>query len=119
MQEKPLFVLNMENACIYKVFLSTACNKVSSLLFCSLLADYPLLHILLALDLLPNEILSLFYLRGLLDLFPPIYLPYSITLNGLSSPLSSCRSQPYKTLKAYIIYNLRKGMTLWLNGLDI
>jgi hypothetical protein len=30
MQEKLLFVLNMENACIYKVFLSTACNKVSA-----------------------------------------------------------------------------------------
>jgi hypothetical protein len=33
MQEKLLlFILNMENACIYKVFLSTACNKVSALL---------------------------------------------------------------------------------------
>jgi hypothetical protein len=82
MQEKLLFVLNMENACIYKVFLSTACNKVSALLFCSLLAD-PLLFYS---QLLQNEIQNLFYLRGLFELFPPTYLPYSITLNGLSSP---------------------------------
>jgi hypothetical protein len=31
---------------------------------------------------------KIFYMRGLFELFPPIYLPYSITLNGLSSPES-------------------------------
>jgi hypothetical protein len=94
MQEKLLFVLNMENACIYKVFLSTACNKVSALLFYSLLTDFS--HTLqlskLSLLLTKNEIQNLFYLRGLFKLFPPTYLPYSIALNGMSSPTSGSRS---------------------------
>jgi hypothetical protein len=53
-------------------------------------------------DLLLKRYHRSFYMRGLFELFPPIYLPYSITLNGLSSPLSRSRSQPYKTLKAYL-----------------
>jgi hypothetical protein len=93
MQEKLLFVLNMENACIYKVFLSTACNKVSALLLSFLHYNY---NSLTTTHYYQNEIRNLFYLRGLFELFPPTYLPYSITLNGLSSPASGSRSQPYK-----------------------
>jgi hypothetical protein len=97
MQEKLLFVLNMENACIYKVFLSTACNKVSALLSSALYSYSPLLNSTSSLSTYyQNEIQNLFYLRGLFELFPPTYLPYSIALNGLSSPASGSRSQPYK-----------------------
>jgi hypothetical protein len=82
----------MANVCLYKVFLSTAYNKVSALLFSSLLyANYYKMR--------PQNI---FYLRGLLELFPPIYLPYSMALKGLSSLQIGSRSQPYKTLKAYL-----------------
>jgi hypothetical protein len=83
--------IKMENACIYKVFLSTACNKVSALssaLYSQILSTIPTYY--------QMRYKNLFYLRGLLELFPPIYLPYSIALNGLSSPLSGSRSQPYK-----------------------
>jgi hypothetical protein len=34
-----------------------------------------------------------------LELFPPTYLPFSISLNGLSSPQIGSTSQPYKHLK--------------------
>jgi hypothetical protein len=73
-------------------------------LFCSLLRD-PLTLTnstlsLSLLSLLPDPIKMrsklIFYMRGLSELFPPIYLPYSITLNGLSSPQIRSRSQPYK-----------------------
>jgi hypothetical protein len=110
--------IKMENACFYKVFLSTACNKVSALLSSSLYSQILSLLSMLAL-LTTKEIQYIFYMRGLFELFPPIYLPYSITLNGLSSPLSGSRSQPYKKLKAYLFYSLHKGTTLWLNNLDI
>jgi hypothetical protein len=46
--------IKMANACFYKVFLSTACNKVSALLFFSLLADSLLLHYYYSLPLLPK-----------------------------------------------------------------
>ena len=97
--------IKMANACLYNVFLSTTCNKVSALYF--LLSTCRLSH---TTSLLPlsfyNEILKIsFYLRGLFELFPPIYLPYSITLNGLSSPKIRSRSQPsnIKGLSIYIL----------------
>jgi hypothetical protein len=68
MQEKLLFYIKMENACIYKVFLSTACNKVSALLFCSLLTDstsHPLPSYLLL-----NEILKSLLPEGALRALP-------------------------------------------------
>jgi hypothetical protein len=55
------------------------------LFFCSLLADS------LTMRYNYNE---RYFTWGLFELFPPIYLPYSITLNGLSSPPSGSRSQP-------------------------
>jgi hypothetical protein len=68
MQEKLLLViLNMENACIYKVFLSTACNKVSAPLFCSLLADFLLSQLLTPLQ---NEILKSLLPEGALRALP-------------------------------------------------
>ena len=76
----------MENACLYKVFLSMAYNKVSALSI--LLSTRKSSSILSTSLLTQNEIRNLFYLRGLFERFPPIYLPYSIALNGLSSPLS-------------------------------
>jgi len=54
---------------------------------------------ILASSLLQNEILNPFLPKGLSENFPLIYLPYSITLNGLSSPQMGSRSQPYKHLR--------------------
>ena len=73
----------MENACLYKLFLSMAYNKVSapsSALYSQTLF-YPR-------RLTIKRYNRYFYMRGLFKLFPPIYLPYSIILNGLSSPES-------------------------------
>jgi hypothetical protein len=69
MQEKLLFVLNMENACIYKVFLSTACNKVSALLSSALYSQ--ILSILSTnYSLLQNEILKSLLPEGALRALP-------------------------------------------------
>jgi hypothetical protein len=78
-----------------RVFLSVDSNKVS---------DLSLLLSSLYYSLLQNETKSIFYLRGLFELFPPIYLPYSIALNGLSSPQIGSRSQHLQTLKTYLFY---------------
>jgi hypothetical protein len=86
----------MENACLYKVFLISDCNKVSSP---SLLLSTRILSSHSTNSLLQNEILYFIYRRGLFELFPPTNLPYSITLNGLSSPASGSRYHPYKHLK--------------------
>jgi hypothetical protein len=78
MQEKLLlFILKMANACNYKVFSSSLWLFSDSLLiYYSSSTTYKMRYE------------NLFYLRGLFELFPPTYLPYSITLNGLSSPES-------------------------------
>jgi hypothetical protein len=106
----------MENACFYKVFLSMACNKVSTP---SLLLSHKFSSLLSKLALpTAKEIQFIFYLRGLFERFPPIYLPYSIALNGLSSPLSDL-DLIHTTFKADPIYSLHKGTTPQLNNLRI
>jgi hypothetical protein len=99
MQEKLLFVLNMANACIYKVFLSTTCNKVSTP---SLLLYSQILSSILSTTTTTTKMRykNLFYLRGLFERFPPTYIPYSIALNGLSSPLSDLDLSHTNILKA-------------------
>ena len=59
----------MENACNYKVFSSSLWHFLDSYS-----SNYKMRYWIS------------FYLRGLFKRFPPTYLPYSITLNGLSSP---------------------------------
>jgi hypothetical protein len=61
---------------------------------------------------------NLFYLRGLFERFPPTYLPYSITLNGLSSPESDL-DLSHTNINGDLIYSLHKGMASQLNNLNI
>jgi hypothetical protein len=52
----------------------------------------------------------LFYLRGLFELLPPTYLPYSIALNGLSSPESDLDlSHPNINGRSYLQLAQRHG----------
>jgi hypothetical protein len=82
LQEKLLLFVLIKMP-LYKGVLSTNFNRVSAPSLCYSLS------LSLFLSLSKNkEDLSIFYMRGLFELFPPIYLPYSITLNGLSSPES-------------------------------
>jgi hypothetical protein len=94
MQEKLLFVLKWQMPVCTRVFLSTACKKVSALLSSALYSQILFNYNSTLLYKMRYE--NLFYLRGLFERFPPTYLPYSIALNGLSSPTSGSRSQPYK-----------------------
>jgi hypothetical protein len=108
--------IKMANACFYKVFLSMACNKVSAP---SLFLSHRFSSLLSKLALpTAKEIQFIFYLRGLFEHFPPIYLPYSIALNGMSSPLSDLYLS-HTTFKADPIYSLHKGTTPQLNSLHI
>ena len=106
----------MENACFYKVFLSMACNKVSTP---SLLLSHKFSSLLSKLALpTAKEIQFILYLRGLFERFPPFYLPYSIALNGLSSPLSDL-DLIHTKFKADPIYSLHKVTTPQLSNLRI
>jgi hypothetical protein len=75
MQEKLLCYIKLANACIYKVFLSSLwlSSTQSSLIYN---------------NLLKMRYQNLFYLRGSSSASLQVYLLYSITLNGLSSPES-------------------------------
>jgi hypothetical protein len=108
--------IKKENAYFYKVFLSTTCNKVSAP---SLLLSHRFSSLLSKLALpTTKEIQFIFYLRGLFERFPPIYLPYSIALNGLFSLLSYL-DLIHTTFKADPIYSLHKGTAPHLNSLCI
>jgi hypothetical protein len=101
MQEKLLlFILKWQMPVFTKVFLSSLW-LFSSLLYMQILTQLPTL---------PNEIRKSLLPEGSSSASLQVYLPYSITINGLSSPASGSRSQPSYTLNAYLIYSLRKGM---------
>jgi hypothetical protein len=58
----------------------------------------------------------IFYKRGHFELFPPIYLPYSMAFNGyLVRRLDLYLS--LKNIKGISTYSLRKGKASWLNSL--
>jgi uncharacterized membrane protein YobD (UPF0266 family) len=85
MQEKLLFVLN--GKCLFLQGVPEHDFNKSRLLLFSLYSLKLFYYYKMRSKLI-------FYMRGLFELFPPIYLPYSITLNGLSSPQIRSRSQP-------------------------
>jgi hypothetical protein len=73
MQEK-LLLFVLIKCLLYKGVPSAGCNKVSA-------PSLSLSQILYALlDLLKTRPKKIFYMRGLFELFPPSYLPYSISL---------------------------------------
>jgi hypothetical protein len=60
---------------------------------------------------------NLFYLRGSSSASLQVHLPYSITINGLSSPASGSRSQPIY-IKADLSNACSKARLPWLTSLS-